>query len=198
MQETKSWYTTQVIAIKQLDLKTMSENEVKESQKTVVAFIAGLLAGGLLVWIFTGSPEEASAPAVEEAAEVTEESMEVEMETAAIEAVIELSELPTGEAAVDVDSQPAGSVVRLNSATFPTDEGWVAVRSYSNGELGSILGAIQYSKAAGRVPSEIPLLAPTTASREYAIVFFSQDSNRAFNLDGDVQINTELITFTAE
>ena len=176
----------------------MSETEVKESQKTVVAFIAGLLAGGLLVWIFAGSPEEAAAPMPEEVAEMSEETEVETQEETTTESVPALPELPTGEAAVDVDNQPAGSVVRLNSATFPTDEGWVAVRSYSNNELGSILGAIQYSKAAGRVPSEIPLLAPTTAGREYAIVFFTQDSNRAFNLDGDVQINTELITFTAE
>jgi len=176
----------------------MSEKEVNESQKTVVAFIAGLLAGGLLVWVFISGPEQVTAPAVDDVVAVDENTAEADEEEAAAPTAPPLAELPTGTAAVDVQTQPAGSVVRLTSATFPTDEGWVAVRSYTNNELGSILGAIQYSKAAGRVPSEIPLLAPTTAGREYAIVFFTQDNNRAFNLDGDVQINTDLITFTVE
>lgn len=173
----------------------MSDTEVKESQKTVVAFIAGLLVGGLLVWVFGGNPNEANAPS-ETAVEVAE-VIEGEVEEVPLEEVAEAApELPVGEASATVPTQPAGSVVRLDRATFPTDEGWIAVRSYNNGQLGSILGAIQYSKAAGRVPSEIPLLAPTLPDREYAIVFFSQDNNRAFNLDGDVQMNTELITFT--
>ena len=33
----------------------MTEQEKKENQKTVVAFAAGLLIGGLLVWVFGGS-----------------------------------------------------------------------------------------------------------------------------------------------
>ena len=35
----------------------MSEQEKQESQKTIVAFAAGLLIGGLLVWVFAGSPK---------------------------------------------------------------------------------------------------------------------------------------------
>ena len=171
----------------------MPETEVKESQKTVVAFIAGLLVGGLLVWIFGGSTATVDAPSEEDIAAPVEEVVleEVTPEEPAT------PELPVGDASVAIDDQKAGSVVRLNDTTFPTDEGWIAVRSYNNGQLGSILGAIQYSKAASRIPTEIPLLAPTTAGRDYAIVFFTQDNNRAFNLDGDVQINTELVTFTA-
>jgi len=178
----------------------MLDNEVKESQKTVVAFIAGLLVGGLLVWAFGSDTKTADAPEKDTDAEVTLEETVSNTEnsdepTAESEAV---PELPVGNASVQISDQSAGSMAKLESATFPTDEGWIAVRQYSNDKLGSILGAILYSKSAGIIPSQIPLVVPMTAGREYAIVFFSQDSNRAFNLDGDVQLNTDLITFTAQ
>jgi hypothetical protein len=182
----------------------MSEQEVKDSQKTVVAFIAGLLVGGLLVWLFAGGERMAEAPDSTDETEValtedTQSDSEAGSNGSSDQTQAnDTPELPVGDAAVSVNNQPAGSVVSLESATFPTDEGWIAVRQYTNGNLGSILGAIQYSKSAGRVPQEIPLVAPTTAGREYAIVFFSQDGNRAFNLDGDVQLDTPLVTFTAE
>lgn len=175
----------------------MSENEVQESQKTVVAFIAGLLVGGLLVWIFLADSKKVEAPEGDSETEVAMESKD-EVVTEDDVAAPAVPVLPVGEAEVAVATQAAGLSVALDSTTFPTEEGWVGVRSYQNGEFGSILGAIAYSKAAGRVPTTIPLVTPTVAGREYAVVFFTQDSNRAFNPGGDVQIDTPLVTFKAE
>lgn len=178
----------------------MSEQEKQESQKTVVSFIAGLLIGGLLVWVFGGTPEEVVAPETqeEETSEVTEEvetNEEAEMEMDEAEA---MPALEVGDGAVSVSDQAAGNTVALEGATFPTEEGWVAVRSYPNGQLGSILGAARYSKEQGLVPGEVVLLAPTSAGRDYAVVFFTEDGDYEFNLANDVQIGDVFGTFTAQ
>jgi len=182
----------------------MSEKEVNDSQKTVVAFIAGLLVGGLLVWVFSDTPAQAPSEMTEDVE--SGETLDVELEPTTNDdgdgssdeaAAPDTPELVVGDAAVTLGDNTTGNLIALESATFPTDEGWIAVRTYRDGQLGNILGASQYSRSAGLTPEFIRLLAPTVAGREYAIVFFSQDSNPDFNLDGDAQLDTELSTFTA-
>ena len=182
----------------------MSEQEVQDSQKTVVAFIAGLLVGGLLVWVFSSdTPVEAPTHDHEgdKKTEVVDDDQSENTSTEGSEDVVAedaSATIEVGEASVSLDSIAAGNVVTFSAATYPTDEGWIAVRTYRDGQLGNILGASQYSKAAGLTPEAIRLLVPTVAGREYAVVFFSQDSNPSFNLDGDAQLDTELTTFIAE
>ena len=106
--------------------------------------------------------------------------------------------MQTGEGSIDVPDQPAGLVVKLDSATFPSSDGWVGVRSFPNGQLGSILGAARYSEEQGLIPTEVELLVPTTAGRTYAVTFFTEDGDRIFNPAYDVQMDTEISTFTAQ
>lgn len=185
----------------------MSENETpQEGQKTVVAFVAGLLIGGLLVWVFSDTP---STPVESgEGGDTTEVSDDGEPapvtgndQSAAVigsEPEVAVPAMEIGDGEIAVANQPAGSSVTLESATFPTSDGWIAVRSYPNGQLGSILGAARYSESQGLIPTAVPLLAPTTAGREYAVVFFTEDGDREFNLASDVQMDGMLSTFTAE
>ena len=204
----------------------MAEETQQESKKTVVSFIVGLLIGGLLVWAFSGpaadapATDDAEAPAsadettaasdendeanddeemTEDAAADTETDEEVSSpDTTADAADKEPAELPTGEGAVAVGDQAAGDRVALERVVFPIDEGWIAVRSYTDEQLGNILGAARFSKEQGLVPEAVPLLAPTTAGNEYAIVFFTENGDREFNLANDVQVDSVFATFTAQ
>jgi len=178
--------------------------EVKDSQKTVVAFIAGLLVGALLVWMFGGSDATTMSETehTETDSALLDEgtmSFDTETESAAGEMSDEsAATLSIGDAEAEVASEAAGSEVVLSSATFPTDAGWVAVRSYNDGMLGNVLGAARYSKEQGLIPDSIQLLTPTMAGEQYAIVFFSENGDRQFNMRSDFQLDVDPIIFTAE
>jgi hypothetical protein len=182
----------------------MSEQEKQEGQKTVVAFVAGLLIGGLLVWIFGGSsndtinPEDTNGTEVELVAEDETNDDNSTEGTETPESVPSTPELITGDGRVEMGPQSAGSVVEFESITFPLDDGWIAVRTYTEGTLGNILGASRFSKSEGLVPTSVQLLAPTVAGRDYAIVFFTEGGDRTFNLATDVQIEGVFSEFTAQ
>ena len=177
----------------------MSEAQnTKDGQKTVVTFIAGLIIGGLLVWVFSG--DDARAPKQNDdeqndvAAEVTEgESIDVAVENVEVSTPT----LQTGDGAVAVSDQAASSVVSIDSATFPSDEGWIGVRDYQDGELGFVLGVARFSKEQGLIPEDIQLLTPTVAGKTYAVVFYSESGDRTFDLRNDVMVEGVMSTFTA-
>jgi hypothetical protein len=181
----------------------MAEETQQEGQKTLVAFIVGLLIGGLLVWAFSGPSANAPAPS-EENDEMSEEvSVEGDAEEmsegdAPEEVVIDTPTLEVGDGNVVVNDQPASSAVELESATYPISEGWIGVREYNNGNLGFILGVVRFSESQGLVPAEIILQRPTTAGREYAVVIYTENGDTGFNLADDVQIDAVFDTFTAQ
>ena len=172
----------------------------QDSSKTLVAFVVGLLIGGMLVWAFSGP--SADAPQVQSNNTDTEAAEEVEeMETD--EAMTEETEaeapaLVVGEGAVEVADQPAGMSVALERATYPVEEGWIGVRDYNNGQLSFIKGVVRFSAAAGLVPQNIVLQVPTQVGQEYAVVMFTEDGDNTFNPAGDVQIDQIFATFTAQ
>ena len=183
-----------------------TQNEVQntqESQKTLVAFIVGLLIGGLLVWAFSGP--SADAPVVAEDDEKhmdgdhddhdhdDEDEMDEDMEEEET-----TPQLQVGDGSVEVNDQPASNSIVLESATYPISEGWIGVREYNAGNLGFILGVVKFSESNGLVPSRITLQRSTTAGREYAVVIYTENGDGAFNLASDVQIDEVFDTFTAE
>lgn len=183
----------------------MSEQEKQESQKTVVAFIAGLLIGGLLVWVFSGTTHDEhdhDRDMHDEQAEMTdsapdapaESTPEADVDTSAAPAV---AELPVGNGDASVGDQSAGFSVSLAGATFPSDEGWIGVRDYSEGQMAGLLGVVRYSKEQGLVPQEIVLQRATVSGNTYAVVFYSENGDRIFNLAEDVQVGGAVETFVA-
>lgn len=182
----------------------MSELEKQESQKTVVAFIAGLLIGGLLVWVFGDTPNDTQVDQnMNDDQHETENNQKDDMsdtmsDDSDISNESSTPELPVGNGSVSVKNQPAGTSVSLEGATFPSDEGWVGVRDYANGQLAGLLGVVRYSKEQGLIPESIVLQRPTVSGKTYAVVFYSESGDRVFNLAEDIQIGGAMETFTAQ
>lgn len=183
----------------------MSEQEEKqESQKTLVAFVAGLLIGGLLVWVFGGSPEQTKvtddqqSTTTEETTNTSNDASDDTVSETDNEVTNEPVVMQTGEGSITVNNQPAGASVALESATFPNDEGWIGVRDYVNGQLAGLLGVVRFSKEQGLVPETVVLQRATEAGKTYAVVFYTESGDREFSLANDVQVEGVLSTFTAQ
>ena len=183
----------------------------RDAQKTVVAFVAGLLIGGLLMWVFA-SPSGDSALNSDTDSKSTEktdnkldsksntstQSTNTAPKTSNDASATAAKPSQKGVGTVTVKNQVAGSAVVLSSVTFPNDEGWVGVRDYQNGQLGGLLGVARFSAEQGLSPTQIELLRGTVAGNDYAIVFHSESGDRQFSLANDVQLSGEPVVFTAK
>ena len=191
----------------------MSEqNQNQEGQKTIVAFVVGLLIGGLIVWMFSSSPSDAPVNGIDENGVDTEEVIDTDNDTGSVSEDNGASEAPTnneaeapstpplvtGEGAVSVSNQPAASRVALDSVTYPMSEGWIGVRDYNNDHLGGLLGVVRFSERDGLVPEDIILQRSTEPGREYAVVFYTAGPTNNFNLSANQQVDGIFATFTAQ
>lgn len=177
--------------------------EKQEGQKTVVSFIVGLLVGGLLVWAFssptpTPAPKDTDTTPATDNTDVNGDDEAGDEEPVTNPSTTERPALPVGDGRVTVNNQPAGSRVALAAAVFPVAEGWIGVRDYQAGQLRGLLGVVRFSEEQGLVPTEIVLQRPTTSGNDYAVVVYSDNGDRQFNLADDVQIDTVFATFTAQ
>ncbi|HEX4799262.1 MAG TPA: hypothetical protein VFV22_01860 [Candidatus Paceibacterota bacterium] len=174
----------------------MTEVEKQESQKTVVAFVSGLLIGGLLVWVFSSSPENVTAPenSDDQSAEEVKSTQEPEAKSDTVKSD---TNVKVGEGSVIVDDQPAGSVITLKSLSLPTEKGWVVVREFNDDTAGNILGAARFDTTTGLTPTTIELIRGTTAGSRYQVVFFTNGGDMTFSLSDDVVIEGIATTFSA-
>ena len=179
--------------------------EKQDGQKTLVAFVVGLLIGGMLVWAFSGPSVD--APVEERDQTDSEETMnddeqmdtdDTEMDDVDEVDTVEAPELQVGDGEVVVPDQPASRSIELESATYPVSEGWIGVREFNNDQLGFILGVVRFSESQGLIPSEITLQRSTIPGNRYAIVIYEENGDFDFNLAEDVQIDTIYDTFTAQ
>jgi hypothetical protein len=193
----------------------MSETEKQEGQKTVVAFITGLLIGGLLVWVFTSSPTpEAIAPADDTQSET--ETTDTETRPAADTTPETTTSAPApagdkggasaattrpsveGTGSLTVADQAAGATVNLGEAQYPSEAGWIVVRDYTENTPGRILGAARYHVADGLRPTAIDLLRGTEAGKTYQVVYYNENGDKVFDLDDDVLVSNIADTFVAQ
>lgn len=181
----------------------MSEVEKKESQKTVVAFVTGLLIGGLLVWVFSSTPNNSAEPKKDEvkvdstSEEITKEEDTSRLTEAETEAKAEPIVNMVGEGALTVADQKAGNVVLINVSKYPTKSGWVAVREVKDGVLGNILGTARYNMDEGLTAQSIELLRDTTVGGSYQVLFYTNEGALNFTLGEDKLIEGVNATFKA-
>lgn len=182
----------------------------EENKKTITAFIAGLLVGGLLVFIFSNPTDStvSDAPLEDEATDEVsnenssddnEDSTEVvESTTDSDSSVATPVSMNIGDAEVEVSNQAAGITVMLGDVTFPAEAGWIGVRDYEDNKLTGLLGVSRWNKEEGLLPSEVALLRATESGRTYAVVFYSDNGDKEFDLATDAQISEVVATFTAK
>lgn len=173
----------------------MSEVEKQESQKTVVAFITGLLIGGLLVWVFSSTPEQKKQP--EESKTNTEEVAKDNGAKAEIKADTSATTEVVGEGSIAVVDQKAGTVVTLGDVKFPTKSGWVVVRELTSGVAGNVLGAARYASEEGLAPTTVDLVRTTVVGSEYQVSFYTNGGDVAFSLTDDKAIDGIKASFKA-
>lgn len=182
--------------------------EKQDGQKTLVAFVVGLLIGGMLVWAFSGPTADAPDKNDDTNTEQTDENSDeksgksTDNKKSSTDATdntpVEPSpKLEVGDGKISVPDQEASMSIKLDSATYPVSEGWIGVREYSDEQLGYILGVVRFSESQGLVPSEIVLQRATTPGRDYAVVIYTENGDFKFNLAEDVQIDTIFDTFKA-
>lgn len=178
------------------------EKQQQDGQKTIVAFVVGLLIGGLLMWAFSGSPSDAPKGTEKtDDTEMTDDSAANDEDItseANADTTTETPKLSVGDGKIVVNDQPASATIALQSATYPVSEGWIGVREFDSEKLGYILGVVRFSESQGLVPNEIELVRSTTAGKKYAVVVYTENGDFDFNLANDVQIDTIYSTFTAQ
>ncbi len=168
----------------------MADVETKDSQKTLVAFVVGLLIGGMLVWAFSG-PSDASKK--------EDKKMDEKNASSTVEKTTKndgVKTLSVGDADVVIKDQAAAMTVAIDSATYPVEEGWVAIRDYQDDKEGYVLGAARFSKADGLVPAEIELTRPTVAGQKYAISLYKEGGDNDWG--GDEKLEGIFGTFMAK
>lgn len=167
--------------------------ESEKNQKTVVAFIAGLLIGGLLVWVFFGTGKDDAAPArVQNGASSAQSTGTPSGSTASDTSSTGTSDTSRGDGSITVDDQPAGTHVTIAHVDMPVANGWVAIQEVFEGDvLGRVLGAARYAQGEGLTPSEVELLRATTAGTEYRAVLYAENGDNLFRLGEDEPLQVE-------
>lgn len=189
-----------------MSCKTMSEAEKQEGQKTVVSFITGLLIGGLLVWVFSSSPE--STPTTETDDATTEESTnsntnsdapvsESTTITVPKQTATPPAPVTAGKGTLTVTDQTAGNIVTLGATTYPNENGWIVVRDYKDNVSGKILGASRFATKDGLLPTTVNLLRPTIKGSEYQVQFYTESGDKKFGTPSDVAVVGGETTFKA-
>lgn len=178
----------------------------EENKKTIIFFIAGLLVGGLLVFIFSEPPADAvkqSADDSEATASVSddqeggEDSNLVKERQDAVKPSAPAEIAISGKGAITVADQSAGEVVALDSVEFPAKAGWIGVRDYQGGQLTGLLGVARFDTEEGLLPDSVRLLRATEAGKTYAVVFYSDNGDKTFSLATDGQFSGVMETFEA-
>jgi hypothetical protein len=164
----------------------MTDVETQASQRTVVAFISGLLVGGLLVWVFSSTPADTKPTETEN----TNTAENVDGDPVRTQGSAADTTIDTNGHSLSVPDQSAGTVVTLERVAYPSESGWIVVRDQSG-----ILGAARYDIAAGLQPGVVELLRATVSGGTYEAVFYTNEGDLGFSLAEDKVVSGARASF---
>ena len=166
------------------------EEEKRDGQKTVVAFISGLLIGGLLMWVFGGAQSKKNGvdmvkkddgQAMQQGADANATQPTDTAAAVDANAGTPKVEVATGGAgSLVVADQKASMKVTLGDVKFPANGGWIAVQNIAGDKLGTTIGAARFDVKGGLIPKTIDLIGSTVAGKSYAVVFHGTDGDHMY------------------
>ena len=90
---------------------------------------------------------------------------------------------------VEVNAQPAGGTVLVDSATLP-EEGWIVVHEVISEVVANALGAARGSKGVNTAVT-VNLLRGTVSGSTYAVVLYNDKADREFSLVTDMPLTND-------
>ena len=174
------------------------EAENQGGQKTLVAFISGLLIGGLVMMVFTAGPKKNATPEVSKndtaatAPANTDATDAPKTDTPAVVAPTPApkAEVAVGTGSITLGAEKAGRVVTLGAITFPATDGWIAVQVMNGETLGATLGASRFETKVGLIPKSVELVAgQLVAGHTYAVVFHASNGDHMYSSKLDTVMN---------
>jgi len=169
----------------------------EQKQKTVVAFVVGLLIGGLLVWIFSITPDNKKSSDTKNTSEFTENTDENASDTNKATSSEEKKDevistgivVENGSGSIVVEDQSAGLSVAIASVLMPVSNGWIVVHEINDdGTLSNILGAARFSESEDLMPKSVELLRTTKAGATYKVVIYGGKEDRLYDKVADMPI----------
>lgn len=150
----------------------------------VIGFIIGMIVGFFAGWYWTEHMNQQTDIESDTQDEMmTDEESGNDTSSAGDSMETTVAEQPAGNEYIFVDEQPAGKTV-IASEVYLEEEGWVAVREITNGEMGNILGAARVDAGVHRAVA-VPLLRNTQEDMTYALVIYQDDGDQEFDLNFD-------------
>lgn len=165
------------------------EAEQQQGQKTVVAFISGLLIGGLLMWVFGAEPKTDGAANVKKDADTADVVATDDVDGADVSDGADAPDAPVvsmGDGSISIKNKAVGKTVALGDVTYPADSGWIAVHRMDGENLAGVIGAARFAVKEGLTPKMVELFNATLeAGSSYAVVFHKTDGDRTYSSKTD-------------
>ncbi len=173
------------------------DDKTQASKKTVVAFVAGLLIGGFLVWLFSGTPNTPAPSKTTNRIDTgtTQKGSDTGMdktETTNTETSASKTESVASDFTFSVINQSAGMNVSLgDNVSYPSAQGWIAVHEDVDGKPGSAIGAARYETTVGLKPTQVELMRKTVAGKTYRVIFYNESGDHVFDRKTDTPMTNK-------
>jgi len=178
----------------------MTSDELKTA---ATGFLPGAVVGAVVVWLAMSMTPPPNIPVTlpsdtSDSAQKEEKKDTKDSASSATDTKQATKAAPQG-VSLEAADQPAGRAVTVKRVTLDKTS-WIAVRDFSGGKIGNVLGASR--KEAGTLTGVVvDLLRTTEPGKQYAIVIFTDNGDGTFSTKTDTPVlsgtDPYRVTFTA-